>query len=259
AANCAVAIVVNDPPASYPVGTNAVVWTVTDIHGHAGSCTQEVIVVDSEPPLLNAPPTLTVSAEAGQCTATNVALGSPVTGDNCAVASVVNDPPASYPVGTNFVVWTATDIHGHVGSCTQEVIVVDSEPPSISCPAAVTVNTDAGQCTATNVALGGPVTRDNCAVASVANDTAASYPVGTNAVVWTVTDIHGHGRSCTQEVIVVDNEPPTISCPVDIVTNEATVAWTVSADDNCPGVAWSCTPPSGSTFTNGTTVVDCTA
>src|SRR5207245_2272055 len=104
-------------------------------------------VVDNQAPSISCPAAVMVNTDAGQCTATNVALGSPVTGDNCAVASVVNDAPASYPVGTNVVVWTATDIHGNARSCTQQVIVADSEPPTISCPAAVTVNADAGQCT----------------------------------------------------------------------------------------------------------------
>src|SRR5204862_82808 len=124
---------------------------------------------------------------AGQCAATNVFLGVPAsTNDNCGVATVINDATESYPIGTNAVIWTVTDIHGHSATCTQQVIVVDNQPPTISCPADVTVNADAGQCAATNVFLGVPSgTNDNCAVSSVVNTAPVSYPVGTNAVVWT--------------------------------------------------------------------------
>src|SRR5439155_3064217 len=105
-------------------------------------------------------------------------------------------------------------IHGNSAACTQQVIVVDNQAPTISCPADVTVNVDAGQCTATNVFLGVPIsTNDNCAVATVVNDAAPSYGVGTNLVVWTATDIHGNSTACTQRVIVVDNQAPTISWP----------------------------------------------
>src|SRR5439155_24055343 len=128
-----------------------------------------------------------------------------------------NDATAPHPVGTNAVIWTATDIHGNSGTCTQQVIVVDNQAPTISCPADVTVNTDAGLCTASGVNLGVPASADdNCSVASVVNDAAASYAVGTNAVIWTVTDIHGNSATCTQQVIVVDNQAPTVSCPADV-------------------------------------------
>src|SRR5204862_7424774 len=137
-----------------------------------------------------------------QCYASGVSLGSPLTGDNCGVASVTNNAPVTFAVGTNAVIWTATDIHGNSATCTQRVIVVDNHAPTISCPADVLVNADAGQCTATNVLLGVPgSTNDNCGVASVVNDGTAPYTVGTNAVVWTVTDVHGNSATCTQRVI----------------------------------------------------------
>src|SRR5207247_130173 len=84
--------------------------------------------------------------------------------------------------------------------------------PTISCPADVTVNADAGLCSASEVALGVPAsTNDNCGVSTVVNDANEPYPVGTNEVVWTVTDVHGNSSSCTQKVIVVDNQAP--NCP----------------------------------------------
>ena len=38
-----------------------------------------------------------------------VNLGSPVTGDNCTVASVTNNAPSQFPVGLTTVTWTVTD------------------------------------------------------------------------------------------------------------------------------------------------------
>jgi hypothetical protein len=51
-------------------------------------------------------------------------LGSPLVSDNCGVASLTNNVPSCFPVGTNLVVWTATDIHGNSANCTQQVVVV---------------------------------------------------------------------------------------------------------------------------------------
>ncbi len=220
--NCSVALVTNSAPAVYPLGTNVVTWTVTDGSGNTATCTQRVIVWDTTAPTISCPADVTVAANAG-CTATNVALGSPVTGDNCSVVSVVSNAPAVYPLGTNVVTWTVTDGSGNTATCTQRVIVRDTSAPTISCPADVTVAANAG-CTATNVALGSPVTGDNCSVVSVVSNAPAVYPLGTNVVTWTVTDGSGNTATCTQRVIVRDTSAPTISCPADV---------TVAANAGC--------------------------
>lgn len=62
-----------------------------------------------------------------------------------------------------------------------------------------------------------------------------------------------------------DTTPPTISCPGDVVVStdpdecSAEVNYTVTADDDNPGVTLSCSPASGSTFPKGDTLVSCTA
>ncbi|MBX7051414.1 MAG: HYR domain-containing protein, partial [Flavobacteriales bacterium] len=217
--NCSVASVTNDAPASFPVGSTNVVWTVTDINGNSASCTQVVTVIDNQLPTITCPADVTVNADNAACDATGVDLGSPVTADNCFVASVTNDAPASFTVGTTNVIWTVVDVNGNVSTCTQVVTVIDNQLPTITCPADVTVNADNAACDATGVDLGSPVTADNCSVASVTNDAPASFPVGTTNVVWTVTDASGNTATCTQVVTVVDNQLPTITCPADVTVN----------------------------------------
>lgn len=93
--------------------------------------------------------------------------------------------------------------------CSTTVTVRDTTPPTISCPADVTVSANAG-CAATNVNLGSPVASDNCRVASGTNDAPASYPLGSNLVTWTEMDGSGKRASCAQRVIVWDTTPPQI-------------------------------------------------
>jgi hypothetical protein len=64
----------------------------------------------------------------------------------------------------------------------------------------------------------------------------------------------------------VDNTPPVVRCPEDIVVQAppkecfVEVNWRAKADDDCdPNPSLSCDPPSGSLFPLGTTVVTCTA
>ncbi|HVM59820.1 MAG TPA: HYR domain-containing protein [Verrucomicrobiae bacterium] len=258
---CRIGATVVTSPYLFPVGINTVDCTASNQYSTA-TCSFTVTIQDTEAPTISCPPTVTVNADNGLCTASGVNLGVPsATSDNCGIGTVVNNAPASYPVGTNNVIWTVTDIHGNSATCTQKVIVVDNQNPAISCPPTVTVNTDNGLCTASGVNLGVPsVTSDNCGIGTVVNNAPASYPVGTNNVIWTVTDIHGNSATCTQTVIVVDNQAPTITCPADItLTNSTTASWSLGVSDNCPGVTSRCSPTNGSTFAVGSTGVTCTA
>ncbi|WP_347839187.1 GEVED domain-containing protein [uncultured Draconibacterium sp.] len=46
--NCGVGIINNNAPASYPLGTTIVTWTVTDIAGNTATCNQNVTIVPEE-------------------------------------------------------------------------------------------------------------------------------------------------------------------------------------------------------------------
>ncbi len=259
--NCSVASVTNNAPATFPLGNTTVTWTVTDGAGLTATCNQTVTVNDTESPTITCPGAVSVSADAGLCTASVVALGAPTTSDNCSVASVTNNAPALFPLGNTTVTWTVTDGAGLTATCNQTVTVTDGEDPTIACPANVNANVDAGLCTASGVALGVPVTGDNCSVASVTNNAPASYPLGNTTVTWTVTDGSGNTATCDQTVTVTDNIPPTITCPVDVVVNSGAGTCTASGvalgapttNDNC-SVA-SVTNNAPATFPLGNTTV----
>lgn len=245
--NCDVATITNNAPAVYNVGVTTVTWTVTDIHGNSANCTQDVTIVDNENPIvLSCAAPVTSTLDPSSCFATGITLGNPTVSDNCGILSVVNDAPLAYPVGETIVTWTITDIHGNVTTCEQLVTILDDQEPVLSCPPPVNVLADAGLCEATGVVLGSPTINDNCGIATVTNDAPASYPVGLTVVTWTVTDSHGNSTFCTQDVTVVDDQDPTITCPLDVtVENQlgdcSTDAGNVSlgnpvVDDNC-GIA----------------------
>lgn len=244
------------------------VYTVTasNTGGTSPESNAVAISIDVENPTISAPADVTMDNEAGKCGASNVALGTPQTDDNCEVATVSNDAPAEFAVGTTTVTWTVTDSHGNTATATQTVTVNDVEKPSITAPADVLVRTDAGACSASGVDLGSPTTADNCAVDGAAtNDAPSSFPKGETVVTWTVTDIHGNTKTATQKVVVEDREDPVVSCPADVEIGSSFELLvpvdydTPSATDNCGEVTVVCDPPSGSQFPVGTTVVTVTA
>src|SRR5207244_71965 len=203
-----------------PVGTNYDAYydvVVSNTCGSTNSSAASLTVNTAAQ--ISCPPAITVPAAAGQCSS-NVdfaatATGTPTPVVEYKIGSTVITSPHIFPVGTNTVDCTASNGCGSA-TCSFTVAVVETEPPIISCPATVIANTGSGQCSASGVALGSPISSDNCAVANVVNNAPNSYPRGTNLVVWTVTDVNGNSSLCTQRVIVVDTQAPSLSCPLEV-------------------------------------------
>ena len=246
-------------------GNNTVTITATDASNNTSTQTVTVVVQDVTDPTLTAPANVTVNVDAGACSAdaANVTLGNPTAADNCSVTTS-NDAPNSYPVGTTTVTWTAVDPSGNDVTSTQTVTVVDNIDPTLTVPANVTVNVDAGACSAdaANVTLGNPTAADNCSV-TTSNDAPSSFPVGTTTVTWTAVDPSGNDVTATQTVTVVDNIDPTITAPADVTVNvdagqcsaaaaNVTLGTPVTAD-NC--AVSSTTNDAPNSFPVGTTTV----
>jgi len=171
---------------------------------------QMVIVKDAQLPTISCPATVTVNADAGSCAATGVALGTPTTSDNCSVASVTNNAPASFPIGTNYVTWTVRDGSGNSATCMQMVIVKDVEPPQIACPAQADRVVEIG----TPWAFDEVTVSDTCGIPTLTVDTITNLACGntfTAVRTWRVTDASGNRAECSQTVSVVDTTPPTVS------------------------------------------------
>jgi gliding motility-associated-like protein len=254
--NCGIASIVNDfnntADASdvYPVGSTNVCWTITDVHGNISTCCMVISVVDPELPTITCPADVVSFVNNDWCDAI-VTVDAPIVADNCQIATVINDYNGTadatdiYPADTTLVTWTVTDIFGNVASCAMQVVVIDNIMPTISCPADVTANNNAGICGAM-VTVAAPVANDNCDIASVINDfnntadASGMYPVGTTTVCWTTTDVNGNVATCCMNVTVTDNEQPVITCPANITVSAGdgecgtyVTVPAISATDNC--------------------------
>jgi trimeric autotransporter adhesin len=249
----------------FALGTTTVTYTATDAAGNTSSASFTVTVNDTENPTITAPADVTVSANSA-CNAFGVALGTPTTADNCGVASVTNNAPGTFPLGTTTVTWTVTDNAGNTATATQTVTVEDNTAPTIVAPADLTVNAN-NNCEAVIANLGNPVASDNCGTVTVTNDAPAAFPIGTTTVTWTATDAAGNNTTATQVITVVDNAAPVIAgMPANITIGndagscDAVANWTApTATDNCAGATLTSTHNSGDVFALGTTTVTYTA
>ena len=223
----------NGPQTPFIVATQSGDYTVTVIGSNGCSAVSAPVTVfigDNTLPVITAPLNVTAMPNLG-CEAIGVALGTPVTSDNCSVASVTNDAPSIYPIGTTTVTWTVTDASGNTATATQLVTVVDQTAPVATAPANITVASN-NFCEATGVALGTPNATDNCTNnLTITNNAPATYPLGTTTVTWTITDAAGNVTTVDQTVTVVDETAPVVLLASTSVILDANGSATITFQD----------------------------
>ncbi|MFZ1515029.1 MAG: HYR domain-containing protein [Saprospiraceae bacterium] len=254
-------------------------WSITDACGNTSTCNQTINVDDTQAPMLSCPPTQTQYLDSNCKSLLNDYTSAAIVSDICDPSVTVTQLPA---IGTMYmgeqtivVTLTATDDCSNSSTCSFNVLLEDNTPPTISCPANVTLNAVTGSCEQTH-SWTIPTPSDNCGIASltvspsnpsvniinIPPSALALFPVGVTTVTYTATDINGNSTTCSFTVTIVDNQPPIISnCPTNIgpLGNDPglcgrTVSWNEpTASDNCPGVMLTTTPPNanGSFFPVG--------
>ncbi len=126
------AIVFNNAPQIYPVGTTTVTWTALDAGGLTSSCTVDVTVSDTEGSTLSCADELVVQAPAEACGWTGSVEAT--ARDNCAAELTTLTQDRLFPVGSNDVEFTSTDPSDNVSTCVTRLDVRDITPPVVSCP-----------------------------------------------------------------------------------------------------------------------------
>ncbi|MEZ5043593.1 MAG: choice-of-anchor Q domain-containing protein [Saprospiraceae bacterium] len=97
--------------------------------------------------------------------------------------------------------------------------------PTITCPANVTADVDAGICCAT-LSIAAPTGEDNCSTLTFSNDynrtndASDVYFPGETIVTWTATNGLGNTFTCQHSVTVEDNEPPVLGYTDEVCYTE---------------------------------------
>src|SRR5204862_268559 len=159
------------------------------------------------------PGNMNVNSDPGNCGA--IVNFNVTSTDNC--SSSVSTSPASgtmFLVGTTTVTSTAVDAAGNTSTCTCTITVNDSELPFINCPADISVNADANDCSA--VVNFNVTSTDNCTSTVISTPSSGSkFPVGTTKVNSVAVDASGNSSTCSFNITVTDNKAPVINCPAN--------------------------------------------
>lgn len=197
----------------FPIGTTTVICKATDAAGNYATGSFSVKVQDTIAPVVVPPAGLTVEATG---MLTKLATGNATASDAVGVASVVNNAPAAFPLGTTTVTWTATDAAGNSSSANQNVTVTDTTPPALAglvnqvleatsaSGAVVTFNV-----TATDLVTAAPTV--TCAPVS-----GSVFVLGTTTVSCRAVDAAGNSATGSFTVKVQDTTAPALKVPAAI-------------------------------------------
>jgi hypothetical protein len=209
---------------------------------------------------ISCPEDIVQSTEPDQCSAV-VSYSEPAGSSSCSEVTCAPPSGSTFQKGTT----TVTCSEGGGASCSFSVTVNDTQAPDITCPGDITTETS-GTCAVVNYSA--PGVSDNCSGVGAPNCSPASgscFPVGTTTVTCSVADGSGNQAQCSLTVTVNQTEAEcVITCSENREVSTAIVECSAVVNYPAPETSGgcgtvSCTPPSGSTFPRGVTMVTCTS
>jgi hypothetical protein len=241
-------------------------WTATDACGNSTACLQVISVDDTVPPVITCPSDALIECAlmldtspgaTGIATATDACDPNPAVTFNDVV--IPGNCPGMYTIERT---WTAMDACGNSSSCLQVIVIDDTVPPVITCPADVSLecmidlDTSPG---ATGSATATDICDPNPLVAFTDNVVAGNCPG--NFVIertWVAMDICGNTASCLQLITITDTSPPSIICPPDASFECVTDFDTSPANTGSAVATDACDPNPVVTFADIVIPGDCT-
>ena len=234
-------------------GITTVTYIATDAAGNSTSCSFNVTVVENTLPSItcSSPGNKVVNPNSG-CTYTHGNTNWDATGtDNCipsptifytlagaTVATGTNGQSLNgraFNAGVTTVTWRVVDQSTNSVTCSFTVTVIDTQVPTITCPAPVAINTNAAGCKAlVPAALTTPVFADNCPTGlllewSVSGATPISsgigpignytFNIGTSIVTYRVSDASGNSTICSFNVVVTNAVTGTVTGTATVAQN----------------------------------------
>ncbi len=201
-------------------------YRATDACGNFTECIQLIKIIDTISPVITCPMDIELMTD-GNCDYDLSLVPSPIVSDDCTMPSQLSVTfdddltglTACSGTGTIIRTWTVTDQCGNSSQCEQNIFVVDSIAPSITCSRDTTLYFSA-TCTYDLSGIALPQISDNCSEATELDITFSDDLTGLNQCsgsgvirrTWNLADACGNTNSCIQNIFIRDTISPTIVC-----------------------------------------------
>jgi hypothetical protein len=225
-------------PFVFVVGVSQIEYRVVDGAGNVTTCMQQVTVQDNINPTITCP-TLAASYNntTGECGYVVSGTGFNATAsDNCGIVSLTHNyggwgnnttlAGATFPVGTTVVTWTAVDVNGRTSTCSNTIVVNDTQAPTfVNCPSGLTFTIGADANCNTGAIWSIPIATDNCGTVTVTETTIGGALFGTQltpgsyTIQYTATDAAFNTATCSFTILVVDDGAPLLACQPNMIVN----------------------------------------
>jgi hypothetical protein len=177
---------------TFPLGVTTVTCSASDAHGNVGNASFDVAVVDSTPPALTLPGTITTEATSAAGAVVDYTATASDIVDGAVTPTCSTPSGATFAVGSTTVTCTAADVRGNTSTGSFAVNVVDTTAPTLTVPGSIVVNATSP--------LGAVVTYTTSAVDSVggaltptcSKASGTVFAIGTTTVTCTATDSRGN-------------------------------------------------------------------
>ncbi len=208
-----------------------------------------VINYDSEPPVIDALPDITVEATSAR--GAILTYTSPTATDNIGVASGPECTPQSgslIPIGTTTIICTAADAAGNVGNRTQLVKVQDSTSPVISTPGDIRAEATSPAGAQVTFSISASDAVDGPLEPQCDHQSGETFPIGTTQVNCSVSDSSHNTATARFDITVSDETNPTITATISPTPNangwnNSPVTVSFACEDTGTGIAGSCPQP----------------
>jgi hypothetical protein len=201
-------VAVSCAPASgslFAIDTTLVFCTAKDAHGNIGSNDFHITVRPVPPPTLNLPPNIT--AEATGASGAVVTYTVTATGGATPVCSPASG--STFALGTATVQCSATNISG-TATGSFGVTVVDTKPPVLTLPAAITAEATAASGASVSFSATAVDIVDGPVAVLCTPATGSIFHLGLTTVSCSAKDAHNNTATGAFTVTVRDTRPPTI-------------------------------------------------
>ena len=220
-------------------------WTATDLCGNSSSCSQTITVNPQQMSTITCPSDVTIECNESREPSNT---GNPNGSTTCSIGELtfnfsdVEDLGDCGGTGTISRTWRVRDGCNLENSCTQIIIVIDSQGPELAgLPDNASVTCDAVPDVPTVTAS------DNCTECPITVNFSQTITEGacpdsyTIVRTWSAADACGNVAEQSQTITVIDNIPPAITCPSGITescytdTNPSATGSAIAVD-NCSDV-----------------------